>query len=88
MLQKLYIYGSFNCKYNQLTSLEGAPKEVQGHFNCSYNKLASLEGAPKEVDGNFICLNNLDLKSLKGRGRVIGEIIPYLDDDPLLDDEE
>ena len=50
--------GNFNCSYNQLTSLEGAPSEVGGYFWCSYNQLTTLEGAPKEVSGDFTCYNN------------------------------
>jgi hypothetical protein len=41
--------GYFGCSYNQLTSLEGSPKEVGGSFDCSYNQLTSLEGSPKEL---------------------------------------
>ena len=41
-----------------LTSLEGAPKEVGGDFNCSYcSKLTSRKGAPKKVVGRFWCSN-------------------------------
>ena len=72
---------SFYCAHNELTSLEGSPKEVGGHFYCNDNRLTTLKGAPKEVDGNFICLNNPGLKSLEGIGSVIGEIIPYFDED-------
>jgi hypothetical protein len=49
---------SFHCSYNQLTSLEGAPREVPGNFSCRNNQLTSLRGAPKEVGRNFFCLNN------------------------------
>ena len=38
--------GNLDCSYNNLTSLEGAPKVVKGVFNCSCNKLTSLEGIP------------------------------------------
>ena len=54
----------FNCVNNNLTSLEGCPKEVGGNFYCHYNNLTSLEGCPKEVNGNFNCSNN-NLTSLK-----------------------
>ena len=50
--------GSFSCTNNNLTSLEGAPREVKGDFNCSDNNLTSLEGAPREVKGDFYCYNN------------------------------
>jgi hypothetical protein len=55
----------FDCSYNQLTSLEGGPKEVGGHFSCSFNQLTSLEGAPNKVGGSFYCTGN-QLTSLKG----------------------
>ena len=48
----------FSCYNDQLTSLEGSPKEVRGSFSCSDNKLTSLEGSPKEVGGDFYCHNN------------------------------
>lgn len=75
-LQKLPIrFGTvgdfFNCDYNMLTSLEGAPKEVGGYFNCVDNKLTSLEGAPKVVGGNFECRLNY-LTTLKGIPKEIG----------------
>jgi len=57
------VNGHFRCSGNYLTSLGGAPKEVDG-FDCSRNKLTSLEGAPKEVNG-FSCSFNY-LTSLKG----------------------
>ena len=50
--------GDFCCSNNQLTSLDGAPKEVGGIFDCSGNKLTSLDGAPKEVGGGFYCEHN------------------------------
>ena len=64
------VTGYFNCYNNNLTSLEGAPKEVRGNFSCSNNKLTSLEGAPKEVRGNFSCSNN-KLTSLEGAPKEV-----------------
>ncbi len=63
---------SFVCKNNQLTSLEGAPREVGGDFNCSNNNLTSLEGSPREVGEDFSCSNN-NLTSLEGSPREVGE---------------
>ena len=65
------VSGDFNCAYNQLTSLEGGPKEVDGNFACYDNKLTSLKGGPKEVDGNFSCFNN-KLTSLIGSPQKVG----------------
>jgi hypothetical protein len=66
--------GSFDCSENQLTSLQGAPREVGGAFNCSGNQLTSLEGAPREVGGDFYCRFNPKLTSLDGIGNVAGHI--------------
>ena len=52
------ITGVFVCCGNQLTSLEGCPKEVGGGFYCYGNQLTSLEGCPKEVGGGFNCSDN------------------------------
>ena len=52
------VNGNFNCSNNNLTSLEGAPKEVGGSCYCYENNLTTLEGAPKTVGGNFDCGNN------------------------------
>ena len=45
--------GGFYCRYNSLTSLEGAPQRVGGDFTCDTNLLTSLEGAPQKVGGGF-----------------------------------
>ena len=64
--------GYFNCTYNVLTSLEGAPQEVGGRFYCDNNSLTSLIGAPQEVGGGFWCDNNR-LTSLIGAPRRVGK---------------
>ena len=69
-LSNAKILGSFDCSGNNLTSLEGAPKEC-GIFTCSGNNLTSLEGAPKKVDGFFTCSCN-NLTSLKGAPKEVG----------------
>ena len=63
--------GSFYCRNNQLTTLEGAPQEVGRDFNYHNNQLTSLEGAPREVRGNFVCDNN-GLTSLEGAPQKVG----------------
>jgi len=50
--------GDFDCKANQLKSLQGCPSFVGGDFDCDYNQLASLQGSPSSVGGNFYCDNN------------------------------
>ncbi len=65
------VTGNFDCSYSELTSLEGAPKEVSGSFDCSSNKLTSLKGAPKEVGKSFYCNYN-ELTSLEGIPDKVG----------------
>ena len=65
------VRGDFYCRRNQLTSLEGAPQEVEGSFDCSRNQLTSLEGAPQEVRGDFDCRHN-KLTSLVGAPQEVG----------------
>jgi hypothetical protein len=57
------VKGEFNCRSNNLTTLEGCPIKV-GHFNCYDNKLTSLEHSPKIV-GNFGC-DGENITSLEG----------------------
>ena len=52
-------------KNNNLTSLEGCPKEVGDTFYCSSNKLTSLQYSPEIVNGRFYCGDN-PLESLEG----------------------
>ena len=66
------IKGNFDCSYNNLTYLKGAPKKVSGIFDCRYNNLESLEGAPKKVGKYFNCSNN-ELTSLKGAPEKVKE---------------
>ena len=68
------VYGNFICRdCPNLTSLEGAPKEVGGSFNCQRClKLTSLEGAPHLV-GRFDCCFCDNLTSLKGAPKEVKE---------------
>lgn len=59
------VYGQFCCDRNELTSLEGCPKEVHGFFSCEKNKLISLQGGPSLVTFGYLCSGN-QLISLKG----------------------
>ena len=60
------VSGYFYCRYNKLTTLEGAPETVGGNFDCSWNNLTTLEGSPRRVNGSFDCSNNKNLMSLEG----------------------
>jgi hypothetical protein len=64
--------GGFSCSHNQLTTLEGAPREVGGDFGCHNNQLTTLEGAPREVGGGFYCSYN-QLWTFKGAPEFIGD---------------
>ncbi len=59
------VTGYFNCAFNRITSLEGAPRSVGGGFHCNSNDLTSLEGAPVTVGGDYNCSHNR-LTSLEG----------------------
>ena len=72
----------FFCCHNQLTSLEGSPREIGGDFSCSHNQLTSLEGGPKEVGGYFNCINNNKLTTLEGGPTKIGGNV-YYEGNPL-----
>ncbi len=62
-LTEVTVNGHFFCNHNKLTSLIGAPTDVDG-FYCDHNNLTNLEGAPEKV-GNFHCYNN-NLVTLEG----------------------
>ena len=71
-LTSVSVGGSFNCSWNKLTTLKGAPATVGGGFYCHKNKLISLEGAPAAVGTNFNCSDN-QLPSLKHAPAKVGE---------------
>jgi hypothetical protein len=75
------VSGYFDCSYNELTTLEGAPKVVGGGFYCHNNQLTTLEGAPKEVGGSFDCNSN-QLITLEGAPKEVGGGF-YFDGNPL-----
>jgi hypothetical protein len=64
------VTGFFICHYNQLTSLEGSPREVRGGFNCTNNQLTTLKGSPTEVGGDFNCHYN-QLTTLEGSPGIV-----------------
>jgi hypothetical protein len=64
------VNGSFDCAYNQLESLEGAPEKIHGKFNCNFNQLVNLEGAPNIIQGSFYCNDNR-LVNLKGAPKEV-----------------
>ena len=44
---------NFDCGYNRLTTLEGAPRKVGMSFLCNNNKLKTLEGGPNKIHGSL-----------------------------------
>ncbi len=65
------VHGSFDCSYNNLTTLDGSPKVVGGFFSVSDNNLTSLIGGPVNVKYSYFCSNN-ELVSLDGGPIIIG----------------
>ena len=66
------VAGDFDCSNLSLTSLEGAPTEVEGNFYCYYNLITSLKGAPIKVGKKFYCYR-CELTSLEGAPQKVGE---------------
>ena len=49
---------SFDCSFNNLTSLDGAPTEIIGAFYCNNNELTNLVGGPQNVHIDYHCQEN------------------------------
>ena len=64
-LSDVVVTGGFNCSFNKLTTLTGAPHTVSGDFYCYTNNLTTLTGAPHTVRGDFYCSYN-NLTTLEG----------------------
>jgi len=65
------VSGYFDCRNNQLTTLEGCPQSVVGYFNCSGNQLTILEFCPQSVGGYFNCSANY-LTTLEDSTQSVG----------------
>lgn len=68
------VSGSFNCSYNNLTSLEGSPVTVGGNFFCMSNKLTTLEGSPSTVVGGFYWNKNKLVSTFSGDTDIETEV--------------
>jgi hypothetical protein len=65
-------YGVYSCANNKLTSLTGAPKNMDYcDFDCSQNHLTDLMHLPSTIGGKLICSFNR-LKTLKGCPQTVG----------------
>ena len=67
-----FVSGVFSCNNNNLTSLEGSPKEVGRSFFCDNNNLTSLKGSPEKVGGDFVCRSNKLMTILEGSPKEVG----------------
>lgn len=65
--------GSINVSSFNLTSLKGAPQEVNGSFICENNNLTSLDGAPQKIGNSFNCSNNSKLTSLRNGPKFVNK---------------
>ncbi len=62
--------GNFDCSYNRITSLDGAPQEVGNNFHCYDNQLTTLDGGPSIVKWDYNCSRN-NLASLKDATKLV-----------------
>jgi hypothetical protein len=85
-LSDVKVLGGFNCSYNRLQTLKGAPKYVSGNFYCNSNQLQTLEGAPKHIGVFFSCDNNSQLTTLKGLPKYIGGDLCWHDTKVTMED--
>ncbi len=70
--------GTFECSNKGLTSLEGAPKNVNGNFFCAENQLTSLAGGPIIMSlhpSTYNCSHNRKLTSLEGCPEIVGSLV-------------
>lgn len=66
-LQFNYVWGSFHCHNNKLTSLKGSPKRLLGqYFQCHHNQLTDLEYFPIVEDYTRSSVGMNPLKSISG----------------------
>ncbi len=66
-LQFNYVWGSFHCHNNKLTSLKGSPKRLLGqYFQCHHNQLTDLEYFPIVEDYTRSSVGKNPLKSIRG----------------------
>jgi hypothetical protein len=66
------VSGEFDCRKNNLISLEGCPNYVGGSFLCNQNKLTTLEGCPIYVGDYFSCIDN-EITTLEGGPKYVGD---------------
>lgn len=55
---------SFDCRFNNLKSLKGAPLMVQGAFLVAANPLENFDYLPSMIGDRFSCSGKLELKDL------------------------
>lgn len=57
-LSKVIVEGNFNCSDNNLTQLDGMPKEIGGNFDFSKNKISKLDRYLSKISGNITYSGN------------------------------
>ena len=62
--------GNFDCSYNRITSLDGAPQEVGNNFYCYDNQLTTLDEGPSIVKWDYNC-SLINLVSLNGAPKLV-----------------
>ena len=71
------VSGYFDCSFNKLISLSGAPLSVGRGFYCFNNQLKSLSGISGRISGGIYCQNN-QLRDVKGvKDGWLGEFNVY-----------
>jgi len=63
----------YNCNFNKLITLEGAPEYIDGDFNAGENQLTTLKGGPKIVKRSFAVDDNM-LTTLEG-APIVGDAV-------------
>lgn len=72
------VHGKFECKFKNLTSLDGSPKHVDGDYDVSHNQLESVRYIPNHIYGNLDITHNY-LKILTGFPKdVDGSVFIYM----------
>jgi hypothetical protein len=71
------VKGNFDCGYNKLRTLEGAPKIVNKYFNCAGNLLTSLIDCPNKIGDDFYCRGNLLTSLENSPEKVNGDFTCY-----------
>lgn len=79
------VTGYFDCSSNQLTTLEGCPKDLLHGFYCNNNKLSTLQGCPylnstySFTENNFPAVVMNELLNVEDNNETINIFVKYQD---------